>query len=87
MSSKRAVSMGRCNTDSKSVRYEIPLRRHLLRLPPSLRPSLPRSRRDLRPSRRRQFALLDATKGRLSESFSRPKSKRKFNATTRDGIE
>jgi hypothetical protein len=30
---------------------------------------------------------LDATKGRLSESFSRRKSKRKSNGKIRDGIE
>jgi hypothetical protein len=35
----------------------------------------------------RPAALLDATKGRLSESFSRRKSKRKFNGMIRDGIE
>jgi hypothetical protein len=34
-----------------------------------------------------EYALLDATKGRPSESFSRRQSKRKFNATTPDGIE
>jgi hypothetical protein len=32
------------------------------------------------------YAILDATKGRLSESFSRRKSKRKSNRKDRNGI-
>jgi len=63
------------------------LARDLLGLFPNPRPSLFRRLRYRGSSRRRQYALFDATKGSLSDSFSRRKSKRKSNGKIRDGIE